>query len=67
MKAAIETSTRGQWMGFIVVMSILLISAFAISSDASWVAGIALSIVTAAAAVFVLGTLKKEDKDQPEN
>ena len=64
LEATIKTNARGQWMGFIVVMAILLISAFAIAAGAYWVAGVALSIVTATGAVFVLGTLKKKDEDQ---
>ena len=62
LTAAIESVTRGQWMGFIVVLAILGVSAFAIEKGAWWVAGIALSIVTGTAARFVLGTLGKSDK-----
>lgn len=58
---AVEYRTRGQWMGFAALLAILGISAFAIATGALWVAGIALSIVTGTAAVFVLGTLKKRD------
>lgn len=62
LTATIESVTRGQWMGFIVVLAILGVSAFAIEKGAWWVAGIALSIVTGTAARFVLGTLGKSDK-----
>ena len=51
-------------MGFIALLAILGVSAFAIEKGAWWVAGIALSVVTGTAAVFVLGTLKKRDKKQ---
>ena len=61
LTAAVEYRTRGQWMGFAALLAILGISAFAIATGDSWVAGIALSIVTGTAAVFVLGTLKKRD------
>ncbi len=62
LTAAIEYSTRGQWMGFIALLAILGVSAFAIAMGAWWVAGIALSVVTGTAAVFVLGTLRKRDE-----
>ena len=62
LTTSIESVTRGQWMGFIVVLAILGVSAFAIAEGAWWVAGIALSVVTGTAAVFVLGTLKRRDK-----
>ena len=48
-------------MGFAALLAILGISALAITKDYPWVAGIALSIITGTAAVFVLGTLKKRD------
>ena len=64
LTTAVEYGTRGQWMGFIALLAILGVSAFAIAEGAWWVAGIALSIVTGTAAVFVLGTLKKKDKKQ---
>ena len=64
LTAAVESGARGQWMGFIVVLAILGVSAFAIAEGAWWVAGIALSIVTGTAARFVLGTLGKKDKKQ---
>ena len=62
LTATVEYSTRGQWMGFIALLAILGISAFAIAKGAWWVAGIALSVVTGTAAVFVLGTLRKRDE-----
>ena len=62
LTATIKYSTRGQWMGFIALLAILGISAFAIEKGAWWVAGIALSVVTGTAAVFVLGTLRKRDE-----
>lgn len=61
LTAAIKYRARGQWMGFAALLAILGISALAIATGALWVAGIALSIVTGTAAVFVLGTLKKRD------
>ena len=61
-KKAIESITRGQRMGFFVVLAIMGVSVFAIEKGAWWVAGIALSIVTGTAARFVLGTLGKSDK-----
>ena len=64
LTAAVEYGARGQWMGFAALLAILGISAFAIATGDSWVAGIALSIVTGTAAVFVLGTLKKRDEKQ---
>ena len=62
LTATIEYSTRGQWMGFIALLAILGVSAIAIAMGAWWVAGIALSVVTGTAAVFVLGTLRKRDE-----
>ena len=61
LTAAVAYRARGQWMGFAALLAILGVSAFAIATGDSWVAGIALSIVTGTAAVFVLGTLKKRD------
>ena len=61
LTTASEYGARGQWMGFVALLAILGVSAFAIAEGAWWVAGIALSIVTGTAAVFVLGTLKKRD------
>lgn len=67
LKASIGYSTRGQWMGFAVVMAILGIAALATVMGADWVAGIAMSVVAGAAAVFVLGTLRKKgEKRQGE-
>ena len=51
-------------MGFVALLAILGVSTFAIEKGAWWVAGIALSVVTGTAAVFVLGTLKKRDEKQ---
>ena len=65
LKASIEYSTRGQWMGFVVVMAILGIAALATVIGAHWVAGIAMSVVAGAAAVFVLGTLRKKGEKRP--
>ena len=62
LTTASEYGTRGQWMGFVALLAILGVSAFAIEKGAWWVAGIALSVVTGTAAVFVLGTLKRRDK-----
>lgn len=62
LTAATEYSARGQWMGFAALLAILGISALAITKDYPWVAGIALSIITGTAAVFVLRTLKKRDE-----
>ena len=62
--AAIESGTLGQWMGFIVVLAILGVSAFAIAMGAWWVAGLALSVAVGTAAVCNLGTLKGRDKKQ---
>ena len=62
--AAVEYRTRGQWMGFAALLATLGVSVFAIAKDYPWVAGIALSIVTGTAAMFVLGTLKKRDGKQ---
>ena len=64
LTTASEYGTRGRLMGFIVVLTILGVSAFAIAEGAWWAAGIALSVVTGTAAWFVLGTLKKRDKKQ---
>ena len=61
LTAAVEYGARGQWMGFAALLAILGISALAIMKDYPWVAGIALSIITGTAAVFVLRTLKKRD------
>ena len=67
LKASIQYHTRGQWMGFVAVMAIVGLAAFALWKGSTWVAGIATSIVVGTAAVFVLGTLwKKRDKDQED-
>lgn len=66
-KAAVDYRTRGQWMGFGAVAGILGVSALALVVGAHLVAGIALTIATGTAAVFVLGSLKKADrKDRGE-
>ena len=51
-------------MGFVALLAILGVSAFAIEKGAWWVASIALSVVIGTAAVFVLGALEKKDKKQ---
>ena len=64
LKASIRYHARGQWMGFVTVMAIVGLAAFALWKGSTLVAGIATSIVVGTAAVFVLGTLwKKRDKD----
>ena len=65
LKASIQYHARGQWMGFVAVMAIVGLAAFALWKGSTWVAGIATSIVVGTAAVFVLGALwKRRDKDQ---
>ena len=64
LEASIRYHARGQWMGFVAVMAIVGLAAFALWKGSTWVAGIATSIVVGTAAVFVLGTLlKRRDKD----
>ena len=65
LKAAVGYHTRGQWMGFGAVLGILGVSALAIVKGATWVAGIALTITVTTAAVFVVGALRKSDKENP--
>ena len=62
LKAAVDYRTRGQWMGLAVFVGILGVSALALVQSANWVAGAALTIVTGAAALFVLGPLRKSDR-----
>ena len=65
LRASIRYHARGQWMGFVAVMAIIGLAAFALWMGSTWVAGIATSIVVGTAAVFVLGILsKRRDKDQ---
>jgi uncharacterized membrane protein len=67
LKAAVGYRTRGQWMGFGAVVGILGVSALALVEGAYWVAGIALTIATGTAAVFVVGSLRKANrKDRAE-
>ena len=66
LKAAVDYRTRGQWMGFAAVAGILGVSALALAEGAWWVAGIALTIATSTAAVFVLGSLRKADRENRE-
>lgn len=64
LKASIRYHARGQWMGFVAVIAIVGLAAFALWKGSAWVAGIATSIVVGTAAVFVLGTLwKRRDRD----
>lgn len=66
-KAAVGYRTRGQWMGFGAVVGILGVSALALVEGAYWVAGIALTIATGTAAVFVVGSLRNANrKDRGE-
>ena len=65
LKASNRYHARGQWMGFIAVMAIVGLAAFALWMGSKLVAGIATSIVTLTAAIFVLGILwKRRDKEQ---
>lgn len=65
--AAVKYRTRGQWMGFGAVLGILGVSALALVVGAHLVAGIALTIATGTAAVFVVGSLRKASrKDRGE-
>ena len=64
LKASIRYRARGQWMAFSAVMAIIGLAAFALWMDATWVAGIATSIVVGTASVFVLEPLWKR-KDRP--
>lgn len=53
-------------MGFTAVVGLLGVSALALVEGAFWVAGIALTIATSTAAVFVLGSLRKAGKKNHE-
>jgi uncharacterized membrane protein len=66
LKAAVRYHARGQWMGFIAVLGIIGLAAFALWMGSKWVAGIATSIVVGTAAVFVLGTLRRKGKKERE-
>ena len=66
LKAAVDYRARGQWMGFAAVVGLLGVSALALVEGAFWVAGIALTIATSTAAVFVLGSLRKASKKNRE-
>lgn len=58
LNASISDRVRRQWIACTVVFAILAVSAFALAVNAFWVAGIALSIVTGAAATFMSGILR---------
>ena len=64
LNASISDRVRRQWIACTVVFAILAVSAFALVVNAFWVAGIALSIVTGAAAVFMSGVFTGKGKTE---
>ena len=64
LNAGIADRIRRQLIACAVVLTIVAVSAFALTMNAFWVAGIALSIVTGAAAVFMSGILRGKDKTE---
>ncbi|MBF0693387.1 DUF2335 domain-containing protein [Providencia alcalifaciens] len=68
IKGAIKKDSRGQWMGFCLSISVLIIAAYFAKEGAYWFAGTLITgNLVALAAVLAAGRKGNRNQDNPDN